>query len=199
MKSLGLSTNQTSLVLIIIGLSEIAGKVVTALCGDHLPFLQIFMFAATSILGAVAAGFMIVANNINDMIILSVVIGVLRGIFYGIAFSAGFELIGESYKPDTTTNVLVIPWGVGILIGAPLSGGLFDMTGNYTLSLLVLIGSFVLSAACAVMVSIRRNLRSPNCYGRRVEKENQDDLNKDTGQHSTKAGTVNQAFDPVLE
>ncbi|XP_071809016.1 monocarboxylate transporter 13-like [Asterias amurensis] len=195
MKNLGFSTDQTSLVLVIIGVCEIAGKVVTALCGDHLPFLQILAFAASSLLGAVAAGFMIFANSITDMIILSVVIGVLRGIFFGIGFPAGFELIGKSYEPDTATNVLVMPWGVGFLIAAPLSGGLFDLTGDYTLSLLVLIGSFILSAACAVMVSIRRNVRSLNCcYRRSVDKEGQDSLN-DKAQHSTQAGAVNEGYD----
>ncbi|XP_033645517.1 monocarboxylate transporter 13-like isoform X1 [Asterias rubens] len=195
MKNLGFSTDQTSLVLVIIGVCEIAGKVVTALCGDHLPFLQILAFAASSLLGAVAAGFMIFANSITDMIILSVVIGVLRGIFFGIGFPAGFELIGKSYEPDTATNVLVMPWGVGFLIAAPLSGGLFDLTGDYTLSLLVLIGSFILSAACAVMVSIRRNVRSLNCcYRRSVDKEGQDDL-KDKAQHSMQAGAVNEGYD----
>lgn len=72
MKNLGFSADQTSLVLIIIGVCETAGKIATALCGDHLPFLQIFAFAVTSLLAAVAAGFMILANTMTDMIILSV-------------------------------------------------------------------------------------------------------------------------------
>lgn len=86
MKNLGFSTDQTSLVLVIIGVCEIAGKVVTALCGDHLPFLQILAFAASSLLGAVAAGFMIFANSITDMIILSVGMKIIFSLSYRLRY-----------------------------------------------------------------------------------------------------------------
>ena len=72
MKNLGFTVDNTLLAIILIGIGEIAGKVAVAICGDHVPFLQVQMFAVTSLIGALAAGFMIFANSLTDMIIISV-------------------------------------------------------------------------------------------------------------------------------
>ncbi|XP_022082948.1 monocarboxylate transporter 13-like [Acanthaster planci] len=166
MKSVGFSADDTSLVLVVFGVAEVAGKILTAFLGDHLPFLQVNALAITSVIGAIAAGFLTLAKSLADLIILSVVSGLMRSTYYGITFSSSFELFGV-YGGDIVAALVMVPCGLGNLSAAPLTGALFDASGNYTLSLLVLVGLFALSTVCVLAITIRRKVMSPSTFEKR--------------------------------
>ncbi|XP_022082656.1 monocarboxylate transporter 7-like [Acanthaster planci] len=121
MKNLGFSADDASLVLVVFGTSEVAGKILTAFLGDHLPFLRVNAVAISSVIGAIAAGFLTLAKSLTDLILLSAVCGLLRAVFLGISFSASFELLSD-YGEDGVTAVVMVPMGVGALVAAPLTG-----------------------------------------------------------------------------
>ncbi|XP_022092806.1 monocarboxylate transporter 12-like [Acanthaster planci] len=161
MRGIQLSTEQISLTLVVLGASEVGGKLVFVLFGDRLCCLKLYIIAATSVCGAVTAGFQTVCSTFQHMIALSVVWGTARGGIYGACLAASDELF-SAFGSGVVTSAPLTGFGLGILIGSSVTGALYDLTGDYRLSLFILMASFSFSTVSMLLIPVHKRMtRSP--------------------------------------
>ncbi len=53
---------------------------------------------------------------------LALVVGVFRAVSVCMTLAAAMEIFGEKYGADVVTQTVLFPWGLGVLIGAPIIG-----------------------------------------------------------------------------
>ncbi|XP_038056088.1 monocarboxylate transporter 13-like [Patiria miniata] len=165
MEGIGLSTEQISLALLVFGAAEVGCKILFAMFGDRLPCLKLYLIACSSLGGAVVSGFLTLCSTFQHMIVLATAWGIFRGGTYGACIAAGDELFGV-YGSRAVTSIVLLGFGLGIL-GSPIIGNLYDLTGDYTLSLLVLVASFVLASLSMLLIPAKRKIqaRLRCCHG----------------------------------
>ena len=72
MQGIGLSTEQVSLILMVGGAADVAGKILFATFGDYLPCLKLYVKIASSFCGAVISGFLMMCSTFVHAFIMSV-------------------------------------------------------------------------------------------------------------------------------
>ncbi|XP_022088330.1 monocarboxylate transporter 13-like [Acanthaster planci] len=159
MEGIGLSTERISVALTASGAGEILGKLTVAVFGDRLPCLKLYVVVVSSVGGAVISGLFTVFSAFWSTVVLAVVWGFCRGGVHGVCFAAAGELF-QNYSPRAVVAIAVLGFGTGVLIGSPLTGVFYDLTGDYTLSLFVVVASFVASVVCALLIPLKRALMS---------------------------------------
>ncbi|XP_071807904.1 uncharacterized protein [Asterias amurensis] len=153
------TSDQISITFVLFAVGEISGKILLSVIGDLFPFPKLYVLSAGIFLGGAVSGLMTVLRTLPLIYTLTFCLGLSRAICFVMPFPAAVELFGDCGS-DIATVLAIFPFGVGVLIGAPLSGGLYDLTGDYTLSLLVLLGMFTLSGGLMLLIPIRRRIRS---------------------------------------
>ncbi|XP_038055204.1 monocarboxylate transporter 13-like isoform X2 [Patiria miniata] len=194
-----LSTEQISFVLTVFGAAEVAGKIAFAMFGDRLPCLKMYVIVTSSLCGAVVSAFLTLCSTFQQMMCLSIAWGLCRGGCYGASMAAANELF-RSYGPRVVTAIALFGFGLGSLMGAPILGGLYDLTGDYTFSLFVLVGSFSLSVLCAVLIPAKRKLQRRWCVSRdAMENKRHHNKSSDTvyleKPNTAELGTPNPAYE----
>ncbi|XP_038056502.1 monocarboxylate transporter 14-like [Patiria miniata] len=159
MDGLGLDSNSIASVIVYFALGELGGKVLIAVIGDRLPFLYLYLLMASCLLGTVVLGFLTIAKTFAVMVLLAVVSGFLRSGINATLFVSAAELFHEQYGTKGVMVISFVPNGVGSLISAPLAGALYDATGDYVLSLLVIAAIFLCAAAACLFIPLRRRFR----------------------------------------
>ncbi|XP_033645243.1 monocarboxylate transporter 13-like [Asterias rubens] len=153
------TSEQISITFVLFAVGEISGKILLSVVGDLFPFQKLYVLSAGIFLGGAVSGLMTVLRTVPLIYTLTFFSGLSRAICFAMPFPAAVELFGD-YGSDIATVLAMFPFGVGVLIGAPLSGGLYDLTGDYTLSLLALLGMFTLSGGLMLLIPIRRRITS---------------------------------------
>ncbi|XP_033644991.1 monocarboxylate transporter 5-like [Asterias rubens] len=156
--TMGLDTDKKSVALLIMGAAEVGGKVLYAVFGDHLPFFKLYAIALSSAIAAIVSVFLTISSSFGHLLALSLVWGMLRGVNYGSCFSAADELF-HSLGSHSVTSVVLFGYGLGVILGASVTGALYDLTGNYSLSLVVLVAIFFMSALSMVTIPVKRRLQ----------------------------------------
>lgn len=73
MKILGFSGTQRSLTISVIAVSEVIGKILLSLFGDHLPFGKIYLFVISSVLGVgIMLSLLFLVKGFASMIVISI-------------------------------------------------------------------------------------------------------------------------------
>ncbi|XP_071785772.1 monocarboxylate transporter 13-like [Asterias amurensis] len=152
------TANQISITFVLFAVGEIIGKCCFSAFGGRIPFLKLYCVAAGSLLGGAASGVMILLRTVPLMYTVAALTGLFRSACYTMSFIAGLELFGE-YGADIVVMIPNIPYAIGVLIGAPVSGVLYDLTGDYTLSLLVVLATFACSVALMLAIPVRRRIK----------------------------------------
>ncbi|XP_038054897.1 monocarboxylate transporter 13-like [Patiria miniata] len=158
MDSIGLSDGDLSLAVVVLSLGQITGKILIGIFGDSLPFLRLYLVAASFIVGAVLSGFLILTSTLPPMLALAYFFGMSRAGFFATYVSSSMEIFNH-FGLSVVTLLVQIPFGIGVLISAPLAGGLYDFTGDYTLSLVAIVGLLGLAAGCILLIAIQRRIR----------------------------------------
>ncbi|XP_033638629.1 monocarboxylate transporter 9-like [Asterias rubens] len=156
----GLNNQQISLALVFFAFGDLIGKLLIAIFGGSLPFQRVYYLSASMFLATAEFGVMSIANTIEHFLALSIVGGLIRSVLYGAAMGISADIFADTYSNNGVTILALFPIGIGILIGGPLAGGLYDVTGNYIVSLLVIAALFVCSALLVLSIPIRRRLQS---------------------------------------
>jgi MFS family permease len=97
-----------------------------------------------------------VAQTFAQMMALSIFFGLLRSSLYGHSSAVVADLFYQAYGSNGVLILALFPYGIGVLVGAPLSGGLYDVTGDYILSLLVIAAIFLCAALVFLSLEFRR-------------------------------------------
>ncbi|XP_038056396.1 monocarboxylate transporter 13-like [Patiria miniata] len=162
----GLSSDRIAVVIMLFAIGEIGGKILISVVGDHLPCQRIYFLAFSVLLGTVALGVMTVVQTFPQMMALSIFSGFLRSALYGGSNAVVADLFSTSYSSGCLMILAFFPYGIGALLGAPLSGGLYDITGDYVLSLIVIAAIFVCASLTFLSIPFRRRMRSRSicCY-----------------------------------
>ncbi|XP_038056500.1 monocarboxylate transporter 13-like [Patiria miniata] len=155
---LDLDSNRIASVIVYFALAELGGKFLIAVIGDRLPFLYLYLLMASCLLGTVVLGFLTIAKTFGVMVLLAVVSGVLRSGVYAAQFTAAAELFHGQYGTNGVMVITLVPSGIGVLISAPLAGAIYDVTGDYVLSLLVIAALFVCASAAYIFIPVRRRI-----------------------------------------
>ncbi|XP_022089591.1 monocarboxylate transporter 13-like [Acanthaster planci] len=149
------TTDQITIAIMMLAVGGIVGKILLSLFADRLPCLKLYVVAAASLLGAVVAGLMTWLRSVSLVYIVSLFVGSVRSASNAMPFPATMEIFGE-YGSCIVSVLSMVPYGIGILIGAPISGSFYDLTGDYNLSLFVIVAIFVCSSAVALAIPIKK-------------------------------------------
>ncbi|XP_038057365.1 monocarboxylate transporter 13-like isoform X2 [Patiria miniata] len=155
----GFTPDQVTVSVVLAAVGEILGKLLFSIFGDRLPCLKIYAVAVTGILGAVASGLVTVLYNVTAVYTFSFLLGPVRGVSYVSPYPAAMEIFGD-FGSDLVTVLLLVPIGIGLFIGGPLTGGLFDLTGDYTLSLIIVAAILVCSTVSLMIIPLKKQLET---------------------------------------
>lgn len=163
--SVGITANHGSILLTMLAGGEMVGKALLCIFGDHVPFAKIYIIIVCNLLSAIISCAMIFTKDFISMISVAISIGLMRAIFNTVPFGAGIEIFGTSRTSEAST-LAMFSYGSGYLLGSVIPGGIYDLTGSYTLSLVCMSAVFILSAILFLIIPLRKQLhrRIKSCF-----------------------------------
>ncbi|XP_074081540.1 monocarboxylate transporter 13 [Macrotis lagotis] len=146
-QDLGWEPLPAAFLLSLVAVADLAGRVFSGWLGDISPWPVVRLLALWSFLTGMVLALLPVANQPLALMALGIIYGFTSGALTPVAFSVLPELVGVG-RIYSGLGLLQLVESIGGLLGAPLSGYLRDLTGNYTASFVVA-GAFLL---CGSMV-----------------------------------------------
>ncbi|XP_071951132.1 monocarboxylate transporter 12-B-like isoform X2 [Antedon mediterranea] len=143
----GFSLEQGALALSLNGGAELFSKLLLSIFMDKIRFPKMLLWPFGAIAGALTCFFMTVATTFDTILILSIALGLVRGIFNGSSYGVAAELFGHQYSASTA-SIVAPPAGIGYLMVALVSGFSYDLTGSYNNSL------YACSAMCLIVAAL---------------------------------------------
>lgn len=152
MKILGFTSTQRSLTLSVVAVSEIIGKILLSLFGDHLPFGKIYLFVISCVLGVgIMLSLLFLVKDFASMIVLSIVTGcIVMTVFDALPYSICNQVFGKKRRVEAWTVILVAN-GIGLILGS-LFGESVDKTGSYDDALYLSIGIYCVAFILYLLV-----------------------------------------------
>ncbi|XP_022101790.1 monocarboxylate transporter 13-like [Acanthaster planci] len=160
MEGLDFNSQQISSCIMVFASGEIVGKTLIGVVGDHLPFTHVYCLLVSYGFGTVFVGLLAIAKSYAAVVAVTFGSGFIRACLYGPLLTACAQLFQETFGADTIMTLGFVPPGVGILMSAPLSGALYDTTGDYVVGIVVIVAMFVCASATFVAILVRRRCRS---------------------------------------
>ncbi|XP_038055947.1 monocarboxylate transporter 9-like [Patiria miniata] len=152
--------NQIASSIVIFASGELGGKVLISVVGDWLPFSYLYVLAGSILLCTVTLGLLSIAKTYTAIAVLAVVSGFLRAGVYSTSLVVATELFHKTYGTSGSLTLFMFPVGVGTLASGLLSGILYDISGDYVLSLIVIAAIFLCGSAALLAIPLRRRIRS---------------------------------------
>ncbi|XP_038057220.1 monocarboxylate transporter 13-like isoform X2 [Patiria miniata] len=112
--------DQVTIAIMLFAVGDIVGKILLSAIGDHLPCLKLYVVVVSSVLGALVSWLMTKLHTVPLVYTVSLFMGSIRSGSYAMPFPATMEIFGE-YGSHIVTTLSMMPYGIGILIGAPIS------------------------------------------------------------------------------
>jgi OFA family oxalate/formate antiporter-like MFS transporter len=148
----GVSRTRTTIAISLLALGNMSGRILWGYISDRLNG-EISINSALSLLSASTMG-LLLANKSNDIIFL------LLSFIIGIGFGANFVLFAKEVSRSNGTNnfgliypYIFLSYGLAGVLGPFIGGVLYDITGTYSLSIVV--SSFI----CATGILLYNYLR----------------------------------------
>ncbi|XP_011357979.1 monocarboxylate transporter 13 [Pteropus vampyrus] len=138
-------------VLSVAAISDLVGRVVSGWLGDTVPGPVARLLILWTTVTGVSLALFPVARAPTALVTLAVAYGFTSGALTPVAFSVLPELVGTG-RIYCGLGLVQMVESIGGLLGAPLSGYLRDVTGNYTASFVVA-GAFLL-AGSGVLINL---------------------------------------------
>ncbi|XP_798103.3 uncharacterized protein LOC593539 [Strongylocentrotus purpuratus] len=157
--SVGIPANHGSILLTILAGAEMVGKALLCIFGDHVPIAKVYIIIMCNVLSAVISCGMIFCKDFTSMISIAIGIGLMRAIFNTVPLGAGIEIFGTSRTTEAST-LAMFSYGAGYLVGSVIPGGIYDLTGSYTLSLVCMATVFILSAVMFLVIPWRKRIHA---------------------------------------
>ncbi|XP_073091028.1 monocarboxylate transporter 13 isoform X2 [Manis javanica] len=151
LQDLGWDPLPAAFLLSVVAISDLVGRVASGWLGDVVPGPVARLLMLWTTLSGVALILFPVAQAPTALVALAVAYGFTSGALTPVAFSVLPELVGTG-RIYCGLGLLQMVESIGGLLGAPLSGYLRDVTGNYTASFVVA-GAFLL-AGSGVLVTL---------------------------------------------
>ncbi|XP_071807857.1 monocarboxylate transporter 7-like [Asterias amurensis] len=129
----GLTTEEASVKISILGVCELVGRILTAALGDHLPIRQINVLMICCVIGTSMSFVIGLWPSAPVITVYAIVAGSLRGVVHSIMVPCALSAL---HRPGCSTIVssAIASFGIGSLLTAACSDLPFDLTGSYTTS-----------------------------------------------------------------
>lgn len=137
-------------VLSVAAISDLVGRVVSGWLGDTVPGPVARLLILWTTVTGVSLALFPVARAPTALVTLAVAYGFTSGALTPVAFSVLPELVGTG-RIYCGLGLVQMVESIGGLLGAPLSGYLRDVTGNYTASFVVA-GAFLLAGSGVLII-----------------------------------------------
>ncbi|ELK03781.1 monocarboxylate transporter 13 [Pteropus alecto] len=137
-------------VLSVAAISDLVGRVVSGWLGDTVPGPVARLLILWTTVTGVSLALFPVARAPTALVTLAVAYGFTSGALTPVAFSVLPELVGTG-RIYCGLGLVQMVESIGGLLGAPLSGYLRDVTGNYTTSFVVA-GAFLLAGSGVLII-----------------------------------------------
>lgn len=144
-----ITPGRAALLVSIMGAFNILGRVVLGAMADRLGRRGIFQISVTAMSASVLLWPL--AGTFGSLAIFAGAYGFFSGTFISLLFALTADYFGIE-RLAGVTGLLNTAAMLGTLLGAPLSGLMFDATGTYTLAILIAGGT--LAAGSAVLVGL---------------------------------------------
>ncbi|KAM4842863.1 monocarboxylate transporter 13 [Thomomys bottae] len=151
LQDLGWDPLPAAFLLSVAAIADLVGRVVSGWLGDAIPGPVARLLMLWSALTGVSLVLFPVAQASTTLVVLAVAYGFTSGALTPVAFSVVPELVGTG-RMYCGLGLVQMVESIGGLLGAPLSGYLRDVTGNYTASFVVA-GAFLL-AGSGVLITL---------------------------------------------
>ncbi|XP_068919245.1 monocarboxylate transporter 13 isoform X1 [Petaurus breviceps papuanus] len=148
-QDLGWDPLPAAFLLSLVAVADLVGRVFSGWLGDVTPGPIARLLALWSFLTGMALALLPVAQQSVVLTVLAIAYGFAAGALTPVAFSVLPELVGVG-RAYSGLGLLQMVESIGVLLGAPLSGYLRDLTGSYTLSFVVA-GAFLLSGSMVLL------------------------------------------------
>ncbi|XP_071510425.1 monocarboxylate transporter 12-like [Diadema antillarum] len=163
MVSTGFTKDDGSLVLMVMGVSNLIGKLLVSLLGELLPVPNIAFSFTASIVGVAVMSSLLVADSIGKILGIAAVIG---GVMMPITTTMLYTLPNDFFGPERaklTWPVIVFSNGIGYLLGS-LVGQSIDRTGSYRAAIFAFMGLYVTSASLFAFAPVYQKFFAKDRY-----------------------------------
>lgn len=140
----GLTATDAALLVSVMGVFNIVGRVVLGAIADRLGRRRMLQISVGAM--SVAVLFWPVASTKGGLLLFVAAYGFFAGSFISLLFALTADYFGVE-RLAGVTGLLNSGAALGTLVGAPVSGALFDATGSYTLAVILAGASMALGAA----------------------------------------------------
>lgn len=145
----GLTTAAAALLVTVTGALNIVGRVALGAAADRIGRLRIFQVAVAAM--AVSIFLWPLAADRTGLTLFVAAYGFFAGAFISLLFALTADYFGIERLPGVT-GLLNTAAALGTLMGAPITGAIFDGTGSYTPAILV--AGAAMAASALVSLSL---------------------------------------------
>jgi pimeloyl-ACP methyl ester carboxylesterase/MFS family permease len=148
----GLTPAFAALLVSIMGIANVAGRVILGALADKVGRIRIFQTAVAAM--SIAALLWPLAKGRNGLMAFGFAYGFVAGTFIALMFAITGDYFGVE-RMAGITGLLNTAAAVGTLIGPPITGLLFDSTGSYTIPILIAGATLAVGAAFSLTLPIQ--------------------------------------------
>ncbi|XP_033105308.1 monocarboxylate transporter 13-like [Anneissia japonica] len=146
-RSVGFDDDDGALFLTVMGGTELGGRLLCTLLGDHLPLSVSSTYGLASLLGAVPPVVLpFMANNFAGVLMCIIVLSLARSVINTLWYPLCVEFFPMS-QVTVGGTFMSVSFGIGNLLGSVVGGMLVDATGTYS-------ATFYLCGGLHVVVTI---------------------------------------------
>jgi len=124
----GISASAAPTLMSIIGISNMAGRLLTGKVADHLGHLE--TFSVSMILSGLLTATLPLLTSFAALVIYSIFFGYFGGAFVGLWSVITADLFGVEHLASAI-GVVITSWTLGAFVGAPATGWIYDAVGSY--------------------------------------------------------------------
>ncbi|XP_054772973.1 monocarboxylate transporter 8-like [Lytechinus pictus] len=150
---LGIESAKASFVMTAKGASDMAGRFIVGMLGDHLPFPLIHVYVIACGIMGVVTYVAVFAHHASLMFFYAICIGFCNGTFNALLFPINTSLFRKDLRQQTWAYCQVPP-GVAIIVGPMIAGAIYDATQSYYSDFYVNTFVFVLAMLVFTLIPI---------------------------------------------
>jgi MFS family permease len=154
----GIASGPAAALVSFLGIGSLAGRLVLGAVAGRLGVLRLYEFCFV-VLGGSFLIWLVGGGVYAVLALFAVVLGISYGGYVALSPAAAAELFGLTGL-GTVLGALYTAGGIGGLIGPPVAGALIDLTGGYSLAIVVAMG-LGLSAVVVLHRALRAHASEP--------------------------------------